>query len=65
MSAAFWAYSIAGVVSRIKTLIDPQNAEWAHFVNQVAIPLNLFNALVLINVSLLFIWHWCGLTSCS
>ncbi|KAF8145301.1 hypothetical protein K438DRAFT_1991936 [Mycena galopus ATCC 62051] len=49
LSAAFWAYSIAEVIGRMQTYIDPENAQWLHFYNQVTTPFDLFNALVLIN----------------
>ncbi|KAJ6564555.1 hypothetical protein B0H19DRAFT_1141405 [Mycena capillaripes] len=49
LSAAFWAYSIADVIGRIQTYIDPENTQWSRFYNQVTTPFNLFNAIVLIN----------------
>ncbi|KAF8145300.1 hypothetical protein K438DRAFT_1630341, partial [Mycena galopus ATCC 62051] len=49
LSVAFWAYSIADVIGRIQTYIDPENAQWLRFYNQVTTPFDLFNALVLIN----------------
>ncbi|KAJ6564536.1 hypothetical protein B0H19DRAFT_79945 [Mycena capillaripes] len=49
LSAAFWAYSIADVISRIQAYIDPKNTQWSRFYNQVTTPFNLFNAIVLIN----------------
>ncbi|KAJ7223656.1 hypothetical protein C8J57DRAFT_1591744 [Mycena rebaudengoi] len=49
LSAAFWAYSLADVISRIQTHIDSENTQWLRFFNQVTTPFTLFNALVLIN----------------
>ncbi|KAF7315790.1 hypothetical protein MIND_00095100 [Mycena indigotica] len=52
MSLAYWSFSVIDFVARMQFFIDPENPTYASLFNGVAIPFNLFNALVLINFSI-------------